>query len=401
MLLSRSITGGDQNDIYFERDLVKDKTSLKVNLGAKGNTIVTLVTGTNKVASLTINVTDAKVPTVVSGTKDFETAVMKTHTVTVGKGNVVVKDQYNRETSVSYATYNGGTFDFNSGYYRAVVTSSNTNNVAVSGAYHTADKVYAVYDDQAVTLTGSNKGSSTITIKLQKYDTNSSKWVDVPNSSYSFTQRVVEQGDFTSYEASVAGTVYDSADDKYAKSLTVKGVLADGTKVTVPVSDDYYTVTVNAQGVQHTADGKIKSNGYNFGENNKTVEIPVIVVVKGSSQLHTVTVKLSNIAPAIETLGLKDSVDAKKQNDELITVANASLVNTQEKVETLVKSVVTAKDQYGQDLTVDDNTFAGIFVTNISGASNLAGLGKGDTITVTAITKNNKPIQFKVLVLND
>lgn len=388
--VNKTITGGTV--IGFVKDGVKNTTSLKVQLpNVKGPAILTVLTGTNKVAQLTINVTDAAVPSVISGTKDFATNVLLTDSVTVGTANLVVKDQYNQEVTVDFDDATPTT-----GKYKVVATSSSTN---VTGAGD-------IYTGQNITLLGAIKGTSTITLKLQQY--NGTAWVDVPNSSYTYNQRVVEKADIKSYEASIDGVIFNGVVGTTAgkvaahdKALTVKGVLEDGTKVAIPNLPANYEVEIGTAGVTHNGAGAIAATtATGFDTTTGKLEVPVIVVIKGTkTEIVTLTATVSNVAPKLETLGVETAGVATKESDTTVSVTRANVLllddasATTEKanIVALAEAALAGKDQYGVAIA------PGV-VNAVASISDFSTVAVGDTFTVAGVAANNKTFNFTVIV---
>jgi len=367
---SISVTNGTYQG--FVKDIVKGTTSFKVTLGAKGTTIVTVITKTNKVAQLSINVTDAKTPTVISGVKDIDTAFLVGGSATLDVDNVVVKDQY------------GNDIDLPTGYGIKVATSDSSK---VSSSLTTTPSV----------LKAEAKGSSSITLTLTKGSD------DVANSSYTYTTKVVDKADIKSYTATVAGTVYKDSDSKYFKALNVKGTLEDGSTVSVPNHADNYVVNVNS-GIVHTG-GKINASATTVTFDKNEAEVTILVVVKGASaETIPVTFKVSDALPKATTLSLKDGTDGTKKESDGVVSAYVRNVDTVAKVQALAKAVVKVEDQYGAALTHDGNITddASIIISNVSNGHEVEHATKNvvaeDTFTVTLITKNGKHISFKVIV---
>ncbi len=383
-------TGGT---VKFEKDIAKNVTNLKATLGAKGTAIVTIITKTNKVAQLTINVTDGKVPTVITATKNFDTSLLKDGGKSViNKDRIVVKDQYGNDASLTWGSAPGE--------YRVKVESSDTSKVSLTKTH--VDDNY-VDNDDTVTLNAVAKGSSTITLTLQKNDAGT--WKDVSNSSYSFNSKVVAKDEIESYSATVSGTVYTTATAAYNKELVVKGNLADGSTVTVPYnSGGNYSVTITTAGVSLVIDGdatKINAATYaGFGDES-TKEITVLAIVEGTStETIPVKVSVSKSAPAATTLSLKDSGgNGTKVSDGFVKIDDTNVTGIAD-VRTLARGIVKVVDQYGQELTHDASLTpdANIIVTNISNGHAVNALVEEDTFTVTLITGNGKDISFKVIV---
>ncbi|WP_130615475.1 hypothetical protein [Cohnella abietis] len=387
-------TGSALNGVSFVKDIVKDVTNLEYTLPAtKGVVIITLITHTNKVAQVTINVTDGKVASLISGTKDLDTALLKDGgTATITKDNIKVKDQYGND----FSSFNWGTAP---GQYRAVVQSSGS---AVSLAKTNATE-FIVDGTDTVTLNAAAKGTASVTLTLQ---INDGGWKDVANSAYNFSEKVVEKADIKSYTPTVSGTVYQSIDAKYEKALTVKGSLEDGSTVTIPNNSENYTIKSTTTGVEFNA-GKVKvTPAFNgFGDKSE-VEVSLLVLIRGAaSETQQVTVKVSKSLPSATTVSLKDSGGNGTKEADGVVSASVANVNTVAGVVALVRGIVKVEDQYGVEL--DNATVisaANIDISNISkghlipaGAAGTA-LAAEDTFTVTVVTTNGKWHQFKVIV---
>ena len=386
---SISVTNGVYNaSLGFVKDHVKNTTSFKIQLGTKGTSIVTVITGTNKHASLTINVTDGQVASLVSGIKDLDTAVLVNGgSATLNKDKVVVKDQYGNDVSSPFA----------SGDYRVAVTTSDAGKVSLSGTNSVVAGVTTYYVDQAgtVTLNAVAKGTSSITLTLQKNDAGT--WKDVSNSTYTFTEKVVEKADIKTYTASVAGTVYTLGGSDYYKDLTVKGTLEDGSTVTIPNSGSNYAVNTDGSGVTYTG-SKINGFGFAFSGSDTSAETSVIVSVYGANgqDIVPVTVKVSKSAPAVSTLELVSNGVATKEADGVISAAAADVNGG---ITTLLNNAIKAVDQYGVEWTGGTEPAYTVYTGNFpTGRTTLAALIPGDSISVTAVTPNGKYIAFKLIV---
>lgn len=363
---SISVTNGTYQG--FVKDVVKNTTSFKVTLGAKGTTIVTVITKTNKVAQLSINVTDAKTPTVISGTKDIDTSFLVGGTATLATGNVVVKDQYGNDITLP-------------GNYTVKVETSDASKVSKDAAV-----------TAPVVLTAAAKGTSSITLTLLK------DGVAVDNSSYTYTTKVVEKADIKSYAATVAGTVYTLGGADYNKALTVKGTLEDGSTVTVPaLASNYEVSTGGTAGFSYTSGKFAATNAFVFSGTDTSADAVAVVTIFGASAQENVpvTVKVSKAAAAVATLELVTNGIATKEADGVVSVTAANINGG---IDALLDDVIKAVDQYGvewKDANEPDYT---PYVGNYpSGKSTLASLVAGDTITVTALV-GTKSIAFKVIV---
>ncbi|MEX2415932.1 MAG: S-layer homology domain-containing protein [Paenibacillaceae bacterium] len=370
----------------FVKDIVKDVTNLQVKLPTtKGALIITIISGT-QVAQLTIDVTDAKVATVISGIKDLDTAILKDGAVTLGTGNVVVKDQYSNDITPTWGTANGN--------YRVAIDSSSTGKVSLTPA-----GTAAIADGTTSTiLTGVDKGSSTITLKLQKND--SGTWKDVDNSSYSFTEKVVDKGDITEYTATIDGKVLKEGAADYSRTLTVKGAIADGSSVTVTNSVYNYVVDEAnlPTGVTYAAGKFTVDTNYadtNFGDKQEAT-VNVVVIIKGANGQEVKTVELiaSKAGSVATTLAVNASGIASKVSDNVISV-DAGDINVAGDLAILVNAAVETKDQYGvviaDSYTVYDSNYSA------SDRNSVTSVISGDTFNVTVVA-GGKTLTLKVIV---
>jgi len=383
MTISRSLSSGGA--VNFVKDIVKDVTTLQVKLpDTTGAVILTIITAKNKPVQLTINVTSAKTATSISGIKDLETVLLNVNgSVTLGTGNVVVKDQYNNDYTPAYGNTDGK--------YQIKVESSDAGKVTVAGG------ATGVAGD---TLAAVAKGNATITLTLQVKQ--SDNWVNVPNSSYSFTVKVIDKSDIKSYTASVAGVVYKSTNSAYHKALTVKGTLEDGSTVTIPNAAANFEVNFMSTNLKFD-NGLISAADFTgFPTDKDDAEATILVVVKGASETdsQSVTVKISKATPVATTLSLHSNGVGVKQADGLASVAVGNVSDLDE-IKDFVRDVVNVQDQYGQSLAHSNiiTPDANIYITNISNGHNATNLAIGDTFSVTAITANGKSISFKAIVV--
>lgn len=377
------LLNGSSVGIGFTKDVVKNKTSLKAQLPTEpGIAQVVIVTKTNEIFRLNINVTAASKVASVGNVKDIDRTLLLNNTATITPAKVVIHDQYGAEKAVTLAASDSAAV----GTYRIALESSNTANVELSAS--------TLYDNGTVVVTAKRKGTATITAKLQeKVGNGNSDWRDVAGSSYNYTQRVVEKGDFTSYEATVAGAIHapeGGTPATHGQKLEVKGVLGDGTKVAVPNSAANYTVVLPSYLV-HDAEGNLKATSApNYGE-KKELEVPATVLISGATAvIETVTLKLSNVDPEATTFELRTNGLATKENDTTVSIAVPAAGTTVTATE-IAEDAVKAKDQYGKDITP---TFANAVATKTIDTN----LKSGDTFTIATVTTNNKPFTFTVVV---
>ncbi len=370
----------------FKKDYVTGKEKLLLSDNRQnptaGTVLVTATTGTQKFVTLTINVKEKAVPTVIEGIKDFATVYAKGATATFGLANIVVHDQYGREIELPDG-------------YKVIAETSDAGKVAISGTDGVIDA------NTSKTVTGVAKGTATITLKLY----NGSN--EVKNSDYTFSVRTVEKDEIADYELADLGTTYHDrnygGDKKYDVALTVYGLMADGSKVVIPNTSDYINVIINDQyvGYDSTAGTVYSVYGRDFGSAT-SVEVPVIVHVFGAEGpvVRTKTLTVSNVAPAITTLEVAGGTITTKIDENFVTVSKDDLEGEENTVlEALVKDAVKAIDQYGKELTGTQEVYTYMVATNLpSGRNDITEVAAGETFSVLAITDNGKTVTFKVLV---
>lgn len=416
-MLSLSVSGAglSSSNIRFEQDYVNNKARLVIDatnatLKDQSETVfVTGVTKTGKTASLSFTIQAEKKPVTILGVADTKKALAVNATTTIEWDDIQIEDQYGRIKKLS---------DF-AGLQVKVISSDNSKvSTSTAVADPTADQPNRVVADitsadssENLTLTGVAAGSSEFTLQLYKGAiTNANNYI--ANSDFSFTVKTVELKDIVDYQVGDVAKIYatPAGVTTHAKSLTVNGLLSDGTVVAVPIHPDYYTVTENVYGLDFnvSAAGKLTATA---ADNASTADVDAIEVGKEKSFTVTVTafakdgpkvinkeVIVSRVAPAAETLTVEtktvDTYEIKKESDTVISLsAAAAHALTKEKI----ASVVTVKDQYGVVLS---NPFVTVTVSNFSNSDrdSLGEVIAGDTFYITAITANNKTITLKVYV---
>ncbi|MCX8129678.1 MAG: hypothetical protein N3I35_06200, partial [Clostridia bacterium] len=262
-----STQSGKTPTVTFEQDYVKNTAKMMVDaqsITEKGSITLTFVTFTYKVVTLKFDVTEAKKPTLISGTKDFVANALKDGKTTLDFADVIVKDQYNGDFTLTDALLGVE----NSKSYRITVKTSDAGKVKLTGSQlrSTDGTVYAIEDDNhTVTLNGAAKGSATITVTLQVYDnvyTTGDGWSDVDGSAFTFASKIAEKEDLKTVEVAAIGKVYNysqaaanTESEKRAQAVTVTGKTEDGT--TYNVDADFVFVTPTDAKVYTTVDDKV------------------------------------------------------------------------------------------------------------------------------------------------
>ncbi|MBO7748030.1 S-layer homology domain-containing protein [Paenibacillus sp. MWE-103] len=375
-ILSKASSAGT---LAFVQDYVKKTPKLVLSgVTAKGPVTITIISGTGKVFNLNLSVVDSAVATVVTGTKDLATQLAKSAVVALDTDNVVVKDQYGRDFTPTWGTANGN--------YRLSVTSSDSSKVA--------------YDAAKQTLTAAAKGSSVITVALQKNVEGT--WTDVQGSAYTYTSKVVEQADLASYESpDVTSILNGDGTGAHDVQVTVNGVLADGSKVAVPNS--YFTVDGITSGLNVDVDtNKLHANlTADQLKDGDVTGVYVVTIIGSNQQPITKNIKVSKAASAADKLELQSTDDATKESDSVLSAAKAK-VDTAAEVQTLVAAATKTTDQYG---VVIPTAFSKVYITSVANNhvidaadATKSTVVAGDTFSVTALTSNGKNISFQVVV---
>jgi hypothetical protein len=361
--------------IYFEKDYVNNTVKLffdATGLSVNQPVMITGLTDTYKAIQLNISLLEKAEPTIIEGLKDVTLSLAKTATVELDDEDVIIKDQYGR------------TMDLPAGYV-INVTSNQESRISLSAS--------SITTSSAVTFEGLTKGTSIITFTLNDGTDN------VEGSEYTVTARVVEKADIVSYEVADFAKLYQNTTThpNHAVKLTVRGILADGTKVVVPQSG-YYNVIVNDNYVDFVGGKLTATAGYNWKDDQSSREVNVVVAVDAKDGMVVLENKVTvyKSAPKIASLELVTNGVATKEENGLISVAAVNAQNISD-VEAFAVDAIKAVDQYGKEFTdsVSDYTF---FVTNISNDRTVDSLVAGTTFSVTAISNDGPILTFNAIV---
>ncbi|RED57650.1 hypothetical protein [Cohnella lupini] len=376
--------GGVGVPVTWDKNVAKDTTALNVAISeTAGSTIViTGVTSTGKFVQLSFNTVDKAVPTTVGSVKGIDALLVGATKKVTAADNVVVKDQYGRDVT-----------DL-TGYSIKVATSGN--------AVTTTDASLP-----ATFTAGTSKGTTTVTLSLVKLNTAATTDdVEVANSALTFNLKAVAKSEITSYEATIGGTLLDNGTPAtYGKEVKVTGVLADGTKVTIPYAGgDNYKVNPSVNTVTYNvdADGAVKAYAVGFfpaADTNKDGDAAIVVTAIGdtNTQIITVPVKVSNKASVPTTLEVVNNGIAEKIDTNYVAVS-ATAIHAAGGLAKLVDEAVKAVDQYGVELKDGTEPAYSNYATNLPSNQNLGNIEIGKTFTVSAVTPNGVAVSFKVIV---
>lgn len=423
--------------IKFEADGVNNKTKLILDVSDVDVTkdtpkIVYINASVNpntidyKLATLSLTLKPNAVPDTIIGLADTAVALAvgeKGATTTVVNDDIKVVDQYNRTYAIHKNLYKG---------YKVKVETADSSILTVSG------DGYITKDVSSLTLTAVKKGTTKLTLTL--VDNDGTTVLD--SSAKSFNLKVVNASDIVDFEVATIAPLYvfdtqnppglyGASDDgsNYQKSVTVTGLLSDGTKVSLGTDDgSLYSVQTATYGVEYasgklTATTSLKKSGgilYDVDGNPTTAQGKIIVnVTKGGTTNDIIEkeITVSSVAPTPTTLVVRD-VESKAT---VIGTNYVSLVkdkytgagkNTYDAAYAFVDEVVKNTDQYSVVLAKGSNyasRYLSITFSNLLDANGDAKTGtgydilanataSGDTFTVTVVTKNSVVYTFKAVI---
>ncbi|WP_199616788.1 S-layer homology domain-containing protein [Paenibacillus alkalitolerans] len=402
-LTSIDVSGAnlDEGDIKFVQDYVNKTAKLVLtttnhNVGDSAKPVyVNVVTSTGKLSRVSFNLQPAAKAEVVTGLDDFGNALALQGTdkaeFKFKAGAINVLDQYGDEYAVAD----------NLGTYKVVITKdAGDSEVTMKLGNDVNNKIVLSNKDQQVTLTPSSTGSSTIKIALAKStDATIADDEIIDGSEKEITVNVVDRSSITGYEVGDLGKIYVSDDAYYNVDLSVKGLTSNGTKVTVPVSKEFYSVT----GDVYFENGKLSAKGFKLDANSeKEVTVFVIPVTKdGVVAPIEKKIVVSNKDPEAAKFELKDGDNGvAKKSDTVLAVpaafANANLSDANFEAN-IANKAVKVVDQYGKELNgkVAD-LFKYVIITG-KPADNKP-VKAGDELNVSVVAHNSKVFSFKVVV---
>ncbi|MBA2877183.1 hypothetical protein HNR63_000210 [Anoxybacillus kamchatkensis] len=314
----------------------------KTELTTDGYVSLVALSSTNKVATLTLNVKKAAVPTVIRGlSSDFGTTIKVGNSTNLGVDSFVIEDQYGRVMSsdaVKAWIAAGG----------KIIVSEDENSPVVAISNNPGDNDIAGASETVTVTAGSANGTEKLSAVLNDGTKN------LTNSTKEFTLRVTDGTEYKSYTVDTIGTVYDEVAasktdaDAYDKTIKVYGVLADGSKVLLTNGTDYNVTSTNSGINTDVADGVIDlTSALTYDTNATTTVIPVKVTINATGQEFTQDVTFSKVAPKVASVALVDDNKTTANTVTSIKVAAGSNFDISTLTAGAGKYNLLVTDQYG------------------------------------------------------
>ncbi|MDJ0305577.1 MAG: cell wall-binding repeat-containing protein [Dehalobacter sp. 4CP] len=356
------------------------------NIGVvKGKATVTVMSETNKVTILQLDVKDKAVPTSFVGFTAKSKVVPNLYingTIAISTADLIIEDQYGRTLKKSQIdAFLGTDADAtvaNAGKYIIAFESDNASIVVTDNLTATVTGGGFTTTDAAVNLTAAaTKGSATISAKLYVGAAGTGTYGVVAGSGYDYAMGVKDKTQVVSYEVKDPGKIYDDVAAGYTKTLTLYGILSNGTKVEIP--NTLYTVSSNNPTV--TLAANVVDANATVGADKKDVTVTLSFIVDA----HLSTVQLAKdiiVSSAPLTAVELETASAGGLTVNGNGVKGAAADVTVAKLKALVQTV----DQYGaKDAGGVGANVCTMTITNITGGTVLTG-GTNGTVTPTFVT---------------
>lgn len=368
-------------NVKFVKDAKTNDTNLVLDLTNVDNptkVTVTAITPTQKVVNLVVDVKEAAKPVYISGVKDVTTNVEAGQKFEIGLSNIVVKDQYDREFTL---TDKVGT---NASQYQIkaqIPTDSQVLGFDKDGSNNPLDTIKA--NDDKITVKGSAKGTETL--KLMLADNTGSP---IPGSELDIPSRVAASDEYVSYEVKAIDPLYDDSKvdidattdtDTYVRDVVVYGVLANGQKVVLPSSA--YTVTSPTKGieviqpdsshgyqlnVQAAETSGIGTSQVQYDKDATEAKGTAVITINANGQQLTQDFTITQAKPKVASA----KFDTTKVNNGVANVADSSGNITADDLFGLVNGA-TVEDQYGETVQIDPATGAITFKDSTTASSSI------------------------------
>ena len=335
-VLNNPAKGVVVNNGQLGGQFVKDSNGVYYQFHANTAGLLTLTaqTANNKFAIKTIEIRDAAVPAVITKLKDdVKVLIFKGQAVTLKPESLVVEDQYGR--AMSDDSFKAALNKAALGAYKVVLSDTSSNYISLTGTELDSGTA-------SVVVNGDNKGSETVSLKLQTLTTNG--WEDVAGSQLTVTFRTVEMSELTSFGAEDIGKVYNNAN--YNVTLSVFGQTADGKKVTLPVNE-YTAIPTNGNiSVNQITKVVSVSGNADFTEKSE-LEDKVIITITATGDVIEKAVVATNVKPTVSVLEVREN-GAKVTS---LTLNNVTTLDID-----AIAEYLYVKDQYGKEASVDATT---------------------------------------------
>jgi len=421
-----SVSGDATASAAFEQDSVTGKPVLVLDasqITEKKTLYITGTTATYKFVNFPINLQAPATLESVSGFKSslYYNMLAGNYTTDFKYDNVLVKDSYGRDVTKDQLAlkYTLGTG------YRFTLESSDASKIKITGTETTVGSGVYTMTTTGTTVFAVEKGSATITLELQKWDSTNSEWDYVSDTSFSIN--AIEKKDIQSYTATNIASLYTTADaytsgSSHYKEVKVEGVLANGKKVLVPRqigNEVNYYVTTSAELAY--APATVSNNVYGSGkvysvkavasdEDDVNASYTVTVLGYNKTEMVSVATKVSGATPTASAIILYVTTDIfgtyPKYVKESDTVASIDLAKagTETAVKDLVPSIVKFTDQYGIKMTPAylSTYIKDIIVSNVKNTDNevvsTTTYAAGYSVYVSVITADGKSFGFTLAI---
>jgi trimeric autotransporter adhesin len=401
--------------LKFEQDHVNNKTLLKLNVenvnATKEVPVPVFLTATvnqgkadMKFINATVNVKENARPVAITGVTDAKFALVNGEATTeIKHDKISIVDQYDRAYTLD---------DTKLLTYTVKLTKESGDSVSydIDEIKANAKKITLTSDDQDV------RGTTTFKLALYKNS------VLINNSDRNVSFRVVKPEDLSDIAVDDVAKLYAApatlpalagAIGDYSKSLTVNGLLSDGTKAAVKLDDSrVYSVTSKVYGLTYTG-GKLTAVNSELTAagaplNGTTNEAKLNVNVANGITGVTVNkeIVVSKVDPISTTFAVKtiSGTSIKKLGDGVISVEEGDYTTALQ----LANTALEVKDQYGVVLTTGSKLTIATAMTlvdangetlrNVKSEDIVAQATAGQTYQIVASTATGVSYTFKVVV---
>ncbi|HZG87373.1 S-layer homology domain-containing protein [Paenibacillus sp.] len=379
---------GDLTNAFVEKDGIVQIEIPASKFTAKGYVTVMAQTSSYNIKTLTLEVKDAAVPTLIRGVDaDFAKAYKAGKTgVTLTYTNLAIEDQYGRVMAdADVKAWLDADTDRKIEVAQQYAAGNSNDVIVLGGATSIVSNGTTV---STVTFDTTGKGSEKLTLTLH-----GDNGAAISSSAADVTLRVTDGTEYVSYSVDSIGTVYDEAGASktnaaaYDKAVKVYGVLGDGNKVQLDVGTEYTVsaltnATVNGDVYDSTLN--IASSPVSYGDKTEVV-VPVTVVISKTGEKLAQDVTISKVAPKVASVKFVESGKGKDGTAKTTLSISSNSFNVADILNGATYDV-WAKDQYGASkqtaanghVTFDDGTAittVAIRVAPVTGSVTITGNG--------------------------